>query len=167
MKKDSNIKKDKDPKEQDQDKEKEYLQKIAELEDSVKRAQADFLNFKRRTEEEKMNSLKYSGSNELLNLMPVFDNFARAFEHIPEDISENEWVKGVIQIEQYFVKVLEGMGIKKIECLGMPANHIFHEVISQAKGKKDIILQEVEIGYMYNDKVLRASKVIVGDGDVK
>ena len=111
--------------------------------------------------------MKYSGSQEILKLLPVFDNFSRAFMHIPEELLNNEWVKGVMQIEQFFVKTLNDMGVKKIECVGMPANHIFHEVISQTKGEKDIIIQEVETGYMYHDKVLRVAKVIVGDGSVK
>jgi molecular chaperone GrpE len=139
--------------------------KITELEESVKRSQADFMNLKRRTDEERMKNLKYSGERELSQILPVFDNFKRASEHIPEDLSKNEWAVGILQIEQYFKKVLEDIGIKKIECMGMPADYNFHEIISQTKGKKDIIVQEVESGYIYNDKVIRATKVIVGDGN--
>jgi len=160
------IKNDK-PEKKVNDKEKGYLEKIAQLEDSLMRSNADFINYKRRTDEEKLNNLKYSGSNVLLDILPVLDDFKRAFDHIPENLAQDEWVNGVIQIENRFLKSLEDIGIKKIECIGMPANHIFHEVLSIAKGKKDIILQEVEAGYMYHDKVLRPSKVIVGDGNDK
>jgi len=160
MEKDKNIKKN------DNDKKKieELKKKIVELEDVVKRSQADFLNLKRRTDEERIKNIRYSGEQEIIKILPVFDNFKRASEHVPKELEKNEWIKGIVQIEQYFKKVLEDIGIKKIECLGMPANYNFHEIISQLPGKKEIILQEIEAGYIYNDKVIKATKVIVGDG---
>lgn len=136
--------------------------KILELEESLKRAQADFINYRRRVNEDRIAALKYEGSSMLLSLLPVFDNLDRAFQHIPKELESNDWVKGIVHIEQYFLKILGDLKVNKIECLGMPADYNFHDVIDKKPGKKDIILDVIEDGYIYNDKVLRPAKVIVG-----
>lgn len=138
--------------------------KIIELEEALKRCQADFVNYKRRVNEERISNLKYEGSGVLMTLLPVFDNLTRAFNHIPDGIKDNDWVKGVIHIEQYFLKVLSDMNVQRIECLGMPADHNFHEVVDVKPGKKDIIIHILEDGYTFHDRVLRPAKVVVGDG---
>lgn len=144
----------------------EKLKEInGEITDSLKRAQADLVNFRKRTADERLNLLKYQGFEILFSLLPVIDNFDRAFLHIPEKIKEDPWVKGVVQIENQFRNILDKIGVKKMESIGEVADYSRHEVISQMKGKRDVIIEDIESGYLYHDRILRPAKVIVGNGE--
>lgn len=146
--------------------------RIAELESSIRDAEdrltrkvAEFENFKRRTALEKEKLMKYGAENFILDLLPSVDDLERAISHLsPDDASD--FSKGVVMIYENLMKTLQKSGITKIEAVGQPFNFEFHSAVSKQPNSEvppETVLQELVGGYMYYDKVLRHSQVIVSD----
>lgn len=129
------------------------------------RAQADFVNYKRRTEQERADFNSYANANLLLGLLPVLDDLERALEAVPPRYKKSDWVEGVRLVERKFKTSLEGQGVKPIKALGEPFDPNFHEALRQDKGEEGIVIEEFQKGYMLNDKLLRPSRVVVGNGE--
>src|SRR4030042_1698599 len=129
------------------------------------RAQADFINYKRRTEQERLDFNSFANANLLCGILPVLDDFERALKAVPEEFAGEDWVEGVRLVEKKSRTMLEGPGVKPIYALGEPFDPNFHEAIRQEKGKEGIIVEEYLKGYTLNDKLLRASRVAVGNGE--
>jgi molecular chaperone GrpE len=129
------------------------------------RAQADFINYKRRTEQERLEFNSYANANLLCGILPVLDDFERALQAVPEEYQNDDWVEGVRLVEKKFKTILEGLGVKQIRCLGQPFDPSLHEAIRQEKGKEGTVVEEILKGYTLNDKLLRASRVAVGTGE--
>lgn len=130
-----------------------------------KRAKADYINKEREIEKEKSEWIKFANKDLVLQLLPVLDSLHQSLDHIPKDIGENEWVKGVAQIKIQFESFLQSQGVEKIKTVGEVFNPEHHEVIgkeeSDGKDKENVIVQEVQTGYMMHDKVIRTAKVII------
>lgn len=129
------------------------------------RAQADFINFKRRTEQDRLEFNRFANAQLALTLIPVLDDLERALEALPPDLQENEWVDGVRMVERKFKTSLEGQGIAPMESLGETFDPNYHEALRQDKGKEGIITEVYQKGYMLGDKILRPAKVVVGNGE--
>jgi molecular chaperone GrpE len=129
------------------------------------RAQADFINFKRFTEQEKSDTLKFANANLLLNILPVIADFERGMAAIPHNEGKHKWVEGLKLIERKFQDVLQKQGVESIKTLGEEFDPRLMEAVTTTKGKKDIVLMEVEKGYKLFDKVIRPAKVVVGSGE--
>ena len=131
------------------------------------RAQADYANLKRISEQEKADICKYANAGLLANILPVIDDLERAMAMVPEDLKGNKWVKGLIMINQKLVDTLEKQGITQIKAVGEEFDPRFMDAITCCPGKKDIVAHEVEKGYKLNDRVIRPAKVVVGTGEDK
>ena len=129
------------------------------------RAQADFINYKKRSEQEKEEIAKFANSVLILNLLTVLDDLERAFVSIPPRLAKLSWVDGVKLIERKLWAVLEAQGLSPIEALGEPFDPRFHEAVRQDKGKDGIVIEEVQKGYILNDRVIRPTMVVVGNGE--
>jgi len=129
------------------------------------RSQADFINFKRYTEQEKAETCKYANANLLLNLLPVIDDFRRALAAIPPEDSQNKWVEGFKLIDKKLQDTLEKQGVTCIKALGEEFDPRCMEAMASGKGKKDIVVLEMQPGYKLNEKVICPAKVIVGSGE--
>ena len=164
QKKVEEAKKEDEQKNQEQQKSEDKDDKIEELTNALARAMADLQNYKRRTEEDQGKFVKFANAELLKVLLPIIDNFNRSAEHLPDDLKNNEWAKGVIQIHDEFLKTLEKTGVKKIKTVGEALNPNLHEGLIAGPGKKDVILEELEPGYTLNDQVIKVAKVKVGDG---
>jgi molecular chaperone GrpE len=140
-------------------------QKVEELTVAAKQAMADLQNYRKRTQEEKSSFAKFATANVFGEILPVFDSFERAIAHLPEDLAENDWAKGIQNILRQFEQVIEKFQIKKMETVGKKFDHNLHEAIATAAGEKDIILNELEAGYSMGNYVLRHAKVQVGNGE--
>jgi molecular chaperone GrpE len=138
--------------------------KIDELTNALARAMADLQNYKRRTEEDQAKFVKFANAELIKVLLPIIDNFDRSTEHLPDDLKNNEWAKGIVQIHDDFLKTLKTVGVKKIKTIGETLNPNLHEGLIAGPGKKDVILEELEPGYTLNDNVIKPAKVKVGDG---
>ncbi|OGO30400.1 MAG: nucleotide exchange factor GrpE [Chloroflexi bacterium RBG_16_56_11] len=139
--------------------------KCAEYLASWQRAQADFVNFKRRTEQERQDFNNYANANLILGILPVLDDLEMALKAVPPQYAGDDWVEGVRLIERKFRTSLEGQGVKPIKALGEHFDPHLHEALRQTRGKEGIILEEFQKGYMLHDKLLRPARVVVGTGE--
>lgn len=139
-------------------------QELEQMKLTAQRAVADYQNLKRRSEEEKSEFAKYANSKLILEILPFIDNLQRANEQLPENLKDNEWIKGVIQIEKQMMDNLQKQGLESIETIGQKLDPNLHEALMQAPGETDTVVQEVEKGYKLNGRVIRFAKVVVGNG---
>ncbi len=142
---------------------------LEQMTEMAKRTMADLQNYKRRQEEERRMIINMANANLLGGLLPVLDNFERAILHAPDSASlpetAKEWFSGInISIGQ-FKKVLEESGLKTIESVGQKFNPEMHEALVLVPGEKDLIIEELEKGYILEDRVIRHAKVKVGNGE--
>jgi molecular chaperone GrpE len=129
------------------------------------RAQADFINFKRRIEQEREDFTKFANTSLVLELLPVLDDLERALEHTPAKLARMPWVDGVNLIYRKFKATLESQGLTRIEALGKPFDPNLHEAVRQDKGEEGIVIEEIRKGYQLQDKVIRPTTVVVGNGE--
>ena len=129
------------------------------------RAQADFINYKRRSEQEKEEIGKFANSVLMLNLLPILDDLERAFASIPLQLAKLSWVDGIKLIERKLWASLEAQGLSQIKALGEPFDPKLHEAAMHAKGKEGIVIEELQKGYKLHDRVVRPTMVVVGNGE--
>lgn len=132
-----------------------------------KRAQADFINFKRRTEQEKAETTKFSNAMLILNLLPVLDDLQRAFNSVSASLAGLTWVNGMQLIQRKIESILEAQGLSQIKALGEKFDPHFHEAIMYKEGDEGVVIEEVQKGYKLHDRVIRPSLVVVGKGAEK
>lgn len=134
-----------------------------QLRDQLLRKAAEFENYKRRTENESANFVKYAGEVVITRLLPVYDDLARSLEHADSKNSES-LKKGIELVYEKFSRILKELGVVKIEAKGKEFNVDYHEALMQKEAEgvpPHTVLEEIEPGYMYKDKVIKHSKVIV------
>ncbi len=127
---------------------------------------AEFDNFRKRTLKEKSELIKNAGEKAMLDILPVVDDFERALQAMHDSADLDSVKEGVDLIYSKFIKYLESNGVKAINSDNADFNTEFHEAVTtfpaaddSQKGK---VIDTVQKGYMLNDKVLRHSKVVVG-----
>lgn len=137
---------------------------LAEMESLAKRVHADFANFRRRAEEERGQLGEIHREAVLRELLPTFDNFERAFGIVPSELESNEWVQGLLVIEQQFRAALEGLGVERIRTEEEQFNADHHEALAQSadpeRGDGEIT-EEFESGWKLGGRVIRPAKVRV------
>lgn len=136
----------------------------AENRDRWMRAVAELENFKKRAAQEKARILKYRNEDILRDLLPVKDNLERALSYCEEAGRSNGVAEGVCMISGMFADLFKKYGVTMIEALGKPFDPAYHEAIAQLPmpGKApNVVVEELEHGYMYEDKLLRPAKVVV------
>jgi len=131
---------------------------------SAQRATADYQNLKKRTEQEKQESLSWSNAELIKLLLPVIDDMERAFDHVDPRFKDTAWVEGFRQIQRKLQEILHSHGCTEIECLGQPFDPNFHEAVAYEEGDEGIVIGEHRRGYQMKNKVLRAAQVTVGKG---
>ncbi len=139
--------------------------KSEEYFNKLQRTQADFINYKRRTEQERSAFIKQAEADLMLAMLPVLDDLERAIENVPEDIQGHSWVEGVKHIYRKLKTTLEGRGLKRIEAVGTLFDPNYHDSAALACGEEDKVVEEIKAGYTLYDKVLRPSTVLVGNGE--
>jgi molecular chaperone GrpE len=131
------------------------------------RKAAEFENYKRRTENDQLNLLKYAAESLLIKLLPTIDDLERSLSHMTEETDVNKIKEGIQLVYNKFMKTLDDQGVKKIEAIGKSFDVEFHEALMQRADETvppHTVLDELETGYMYKDRVIRHSKVIVSEG---
>jgi molecular chaperone GrpE len=128
------------------------------------RAAADYQNFKRRVEEERSELSRFANAALVINLLPIVDDFERAFVNIDPHVAGLNWVDGVRQIQKKLVSLLEVMGVSEIQADGELFDPALHEAVSQGPGEENRVIAVAQKGYRLGDKVLRPSMVVVGNG---
>lgn len=145
-------------------------ERVADLEQQLLRVRADFENHKRRTAEEQFRIASVAQTDLVLRLLPVIDNFDRAFSDVPKDIKDSPWYAGVAAIKQQFEGLLADLGIERIKTVGEEFDPALHEAVSNEPSDeydKDIISEEFAAGYRQGDDIIRHSKVKVSSGKKK
>ena len=128
------------------------------------RATADYINFKKRVEQERGEHARLAQAALVINLLPVFDDLDRAVGNVDAGLAGLNWVQGVTAIHQKFARLLEAMSVHEVEADGAQFDPSRHEAIGQGPGAEGKVLQVVQKGYTLGDKVIRPAMVIVGDG---
>lgn len=145
------------------DKEKAALQeKVAGLEDRVKRQMAEFENFRKRTEKEKQQMFSMGERSVIEKILPIVDNFERGLAAVPEAEKESALASGMEMVYRQLVKQLEDLGVTPIEAVGKEFNPAFHNAVMQVESdeyESGIVAQEFQKGYKYHDSVIRYSMV--------
>ena len=132
------------------------------------RKAAEFENYKRRTENDQLNLVTYAAESFIKKILPIVDDFERSLEHINDSNDYEKLKEGVQLIYNKLVKVLDEQGVKKIEAVGKPFDVHYHEALMQKADNSvppHTVLEELEKGYMYKDKVIRHAKVVVSSED--
>jgi len=136
----------------------------SELKDMLLRKAAEFENYKRRVENDQLNIIKYAGEPFIRNILPIFDDLERSLSHINDDNSFESTRKGLQLVFEKFEKILSDQGIKKIEAKGQLFDVHLHEALMQKPVKEcapHTVLEVIEPGYYYKDRVIRHAKVVV------
>jgi len=168
-KKTKKVKAKKEDKKQSELEEKvEGLEKeLVEIKDKHIRLQAEFDNYRKRTMKEKMELIKAGGESVLVNILPVIDDFERALMAFSE-MKDNDPLKvGIVLIYNKFKEFLKQNGISEIDAKEKDFDTDLHEAITkipapteELKGK---VVDVVQKGYLMNEKVIRFSKVVIGE----
>jgi molecular chaperone GrpE len=142
-------------------------EKLAEMQDKYIRLSAEFDNYRKRTLREKMELYKYAGENLLLKIIPLMDDFERALKHMDTATDCEAMKDGIDLIYVKFCEFLKQNGIKEIESMNSDFNVDLHEAVAKVPSseddKKGKVVDVVLKGYYLQDKVLRFSKVVVGE----
>jgi len=135
-----------------------------ELKSLLVRTQADFVNYRRRNEEDKANFVRHATSDIIEQLIPVMDNFALMAKHVPAELATNSWAQGVQAVERQLEQILLTNGLERIETEGKPFDPNLHEAVGEVQEKgvePGAIVTEEAPGYMLGGKLVRPAKVLV------
>lgn len=143
------------------------LEKLAEMQDKYLRLSAEFDNYRKRTLKEKMDISRYAGEELIKDILPVMDDFERAIRHI-ETSGNTEGIKeGMDLIYLKLSDFLKRNGVKEIESLNGDFDVDLHDATAKVQvseeDKKGKIVEVLLKGYYLKDKVLRHSKVVIGE----
>lgn len=145
----------------------EYKAQVQDLQDKYIRLMAEFDNFRKRSLKERTDLIKSAGEDILVNILPVMDDFERGLAAM-EKAQDIEPVKqGVLLIYNKFKDFLTQRGVKEIEASKQDFNVDVHEAITKIPAPEEAlkgkVVDVVQKGYYLNDKVIRFTKVVVGE----
>ncbi len=156
--------KSKKPQKKDPKQELEECQKQAEENlEGWQRAKADFVNYKRDQEKYLDEFRKYASEDVIIKLLPTIDNFELAVKHLPEDLKNSDWAKGIICIKNQFDNFLKEAGVEEIKAVGEKFDPSLFESVGEEESdqEEEIIISEIQKGYKMFGKVVRVGKVKV------
>lgn len=149
----------------------EAEKQAAEFKDGWQRAQANFANFRKRNEAEQSQWRLTANAALLSRILPVLDDFNRAFDNLPEDIADNAWLSGIKLIQKKVQNVLDTESVKRIE---LKPGDMFDPMVHQAVVMQETedfedgqVMAVVQQGYILGERVLRPSMVIVAKAPAK
>lgn len=137
---------------------------IVKLKDALARSQADFENFKKRTERDKGDMVFFLKSDIFQKILPRVDDLERILKNTPEDMQSGALYEWVVSLQKSLLKDLKSLWVASFDSIGTEVNPDHHEVMTQVPGKEGVIVDEFEKWYMLGDRVLRVAKVVVGNG---
>ena len=142
----------------------ESLQRqIVELTEALQRERADAENIRRRHDDQIARLRDTVKMHVIEELLPVIDNFDRALKHVPKELENNDYIKGVQGVVKQFEKTLQDMGVERIQTVGQPFDPHLHEAVSieEGSGEQEIVSEELQAGYKLGDDVIRHAVVKV------
>lgn len=159
IKEDKKVKKDKN-----KQKIEELTKEIEELKDKNMRVTAEMLNTARRKDEETSRLLKYKNEDMILELLPVIDNFERALSSNTSSEEILNYQKGMEMIYTSLINILNKFEVKEIDALNKEFDPSVHQAVMQEEKEgiaSNIVIEVMQKGYIYKDKVIRPAMVKV------
>lgn len=137
--------------------------KIKDLTDALQRERADITNIRRRHDEQMSGLRNIAKASVIRDILPAIDNLERGLKHVPKDIENHDYVKGISGVVKQFEKTLKNIGVERIKSTGEEFDPKFHEAISmeEGEGHKEVISEELQAGYKLGDEVIRHAMVKV------
>ena len=152
--------------EQNDSKEENLRDEIEQLRDEKLRLLADMENLRKRSDRDRVDSIRYGSINFARDILSPSDNLSRALDAIPKDAKKTETITNLINglrmVQKEFTSILEKHGIKKIEALNQKFDHNFHQAmmeIESEEAEQGLVIQEIQSGYTMHDRLLRPSMV--------
>lgn len=146
-------------------KQEELEQQLSELTADLQRTRADFENYRKRAEADRVAAQQYGQAAAIMKLLPVIDNIERAIAYLPAELAENAWAQGVAGLTKNLQKSLEGMNVARITATpGTVFDPELHEAIQvdeDATGEQEVIAEELQAGYSLNGAPIRHAMVKV------
>ena len=130
----------------------------------LQRTRADFENYRKNSEIEKQRLAKISKNSTLMKVIPIVDDIERATDHLPDDLKNNDWAKGVIALREKLLKDLADLGVTQINAKeGVLFDPNYHEAVQMDDegGDQEMISEELRSGWMVDDEIVRPAMVRV------
>jgi len=142
---------------------KEYKKQAEENLVGWQRAKADFVNYKKDQEKYLNEFRKYANEDVIVKLLPTIDSFELAVQHLPKELKDTDWAKGIICIKNQFDNFLKDVGVEEIKSVGEKFNPNLFESVGEEESDQEegTIIAEVQKGYKMFGKVVRVGKVKV------
>ena len=137
--------------------------KVEDLTQSLQRMAADFSNYRKRTDAERLDFVKYAKSDLIAKLLDVLDGYDRALETVPEDVRKQPWVEGMWLVERKFRSILDGEGLTAIDSLGTSFDPYLHQAVAHLASDQPegTVIAEFSKAYKLHDRVIRPALVTV------
>ena len=132
--------------------------------DAFKRAQADLVNYRKRTDEERQTLVKYGNERLLVKILPILDEFSMALNHNQPDETESAWFNGIRLIHRKLQGIIESEGVTSIDTKGKAFDPLEHEAIAQQESdayEENHVIDIIREGYKLHGRVLRPTQVVV------
>jgi len=146
-------------------KQEELEQQLEELTADLQRTRADFENYRKRVEQEKIAARTSGQASAILKLLPVIDNIERAIVHVPTELHEDKWAQSITGLVKHLEKSLEALNLKRIVATpGTTFDPELHEAIQfeeDAEGEHEVIAEELQAGYTIDGHPIRHAMVKV------
>lgn len=138
-------------------------QQVAELTEALQRERADATNVRRRAEEDRVKLGSFYKASVVRELLPVIDNFERSLKHVPKDLEDSDYVKGVRGVVKQFEDILKKLGVERIGTVGEAFDPSIHNAVSHEEGDEpqEMVSEELQAGYKIGDEIIREAMVRV------
>ena len=163
---DENIQTDNDDNNNEVENNNEEENVIEQLRDEKLRLLAEMENLRKRSERDRVDSIRYGSINLARDILSLNDNLSRALDAIPEEEKNSETFKnltdGLKMVQRDFSTILEKHGVKKIDALNKKFDHNFHQAMMEIEtneSEEGLVVQEIQSGYIMHDRLLRPSMV--------
>ncbi len=145
-----------------------YKEKIKELEDSLLRSKAEFVNYRKRLEDEQVRLLKFCNEDLIKETLPILDNFERAISMDDTNLNDevSKFLSGFKMIYCNLVNILKNYGVVEIDGSNKPFDPVYHEAIMTEKQEgvaSGMVIEVLQKGYILKGKVIRPAMVKVSE----
>lgn len=132
--------------------------------DQLQRSRAEFINYRKRTDAEKLRLGEMFTASTIGKFLPVIDDWDRAMAAVPENEHDDSWFAGIQMIQGKFHSLLQQMGVEEVSGVGSRFDPAFHESVATEPGSRgEVIVEVYQKGYKLGDTLLRAAMVKTGD----
>lgn len=137
--------------------------KVEELTNDLKRMTADFANYRKRNDAERIDFAKFAKADLIAKLLDVLDGYDRALATVPDEVKGQPWVEGMWLVERKLRSILETEGLEPIDSLGKPFDPYMHEAVAYVESDEPegTVIQEHQKAYRLHDRVIRPALVTV------